>query len=418
MQDSIWFQTVSGEDRALLGHSDPLPESADVVIVGAGMIGLLTAYYLTEAGITDICVLDRSTALAEASGANSGGLWFAQRSAELEAVPGIARASSDLYDQLASRFEFGFERCGLLQLLYDEQQIEDAAQRAELTRNDGFRVEQVSGDQAQVIEPALGFKPLAALFYPEDGHLHPVKLGLALFRYLKSQNVRFCLHTEVSSPGLRVETSRGAISAGKVVIACGSWTPLVTRVLGWEPPIKPIRGTCVAVGPLKAPPKRDIAAANFLHWRLAGEYVGGGGTADDVGFDRQADPAAAETVPRGNESAIPAACGLHDRRLVVRVPSLLRGFEARGRRCTGISKYLRRCRAFQERHRAGSCNRQDHGRSDDHWGNRSPDRRPVAREISCQVMRRAHWSPGFLVASQVSGFRIDLHHIDLHPLTP
>ena len=296
MQDSIWFQTVSDEDRALLGHSDPLPESADVVIVGAGMIGLLTAYYLTEAGITDICVLDRSTALAEASGANSGGLWFAQRSAEFEAVPGIARASSDLYDQLASRFEFGFERCGLLQLLYDEQQIEDAAQRAELTRNDGFRVEQVSGDQAQVIEPALGFKPLAALFYPEDGHLHPVKLGLALFRYLKSQNVRFCLHTEVSSPGLRVETSRGAISAGKVVIACGSWTPLVTRVLGWEPPIKPIRGTCVAVGPLKAPPKRDIAAANFLHWRLAGEYVGGGGTADDVGFDRQADPAAAETV--------------------------------------------------------------------------------------------------------------------------
>ena len=292
MQDSIWFQTVPAEGRALLGHSDPLPESADVVIVGAGMIGLLTAYYLTEAGVTNICIVDRSTALAEASGANSGGLWFAQRALEFEAVPGIARASSRLYDQLALQFEFGFERCGLLQLLYDQQQIEDAVQRAKVTRKAGFRVEKVSGDQAQAIEPALGFKPPAALFYPEDGHLHPVKLGLALIRHLKSHNVRLCLHTEVSSPGPRVETSRGAITAGNVVITSGSWTPLITRVLGWEPPIKPMRGTLLAVGPLESTPQRDIVAANFLYWRLAGEYVGGGGTVDDVGFRRGVDPAA------------------------------------------------------------------------------------------------------------------------------
>ncbi len=260
------------------------------------MIGLLTAYYLTEAGVTNICVVDRSTALAEASGANAGGLWFAQRALEFEAVPGIARTASRLYDQLALQFEFGFERCGLLQLLYDQQQIEDAVQRANVTRKAGFRVEIVSGDQAQAIEPALGFKPPAALFYPEDGHLHPVKLGLALIRHLKSRNVRLCLRTEVSSPGLRVKTSRGAITAGNVVITSGSWTPLITRVLGWEPPIKPMRGTLLTVGPIDSTPQRDIVTANFFYWRLAGAYVGGGGTVDDVGFRRGVDPPAVHAI--------------------------------------------------------------------------------------------------------------------------
>lgn len=309
MQDSIWFQTVPAEGRELLGRSDPLPQSADVVIVGAGMIGLLTAYYLTEAGVTNICLVDRSAALAEASGANSGGLWFAQRSLEFEAVPGIARASSRLYDQLASRFEFGFERCGVLQLLYDQQQIEDAAQRAEVTRKTGFRVERVSGDQAQAIEPALGFKPLAALFYPEDGHLHPVKLGLAIIHYLKSRGVRLCLHTEVTSPGPRVETSHGAIAAGNVVIASGSWTPLVTSLLGWEPPIKPVRGTSVALGPLDSTPQRDIVAANFLHWRVAGEYVAAGGTVDNVGFQRGVEPAAVHAVRAEMDQLFPTLAG-------------------------------------------------------------------------------------------------------------
>jgi len=60
MRDSIWFRTLSEDDRTLLDASDELPVTADVAIVGAGLIGLTTSYYLSEAGVENICVIDRA----------------------------------------------------------------------------------------------------------------------------------------------------------------------------------------------------------------------------------------------------------------------------------------------------------------------------------------------------------------------
>ena len=61
MQQSIWFQTLDLDQQRILNESQPLPASADVLIVGAGMIGLATAYYLTRAGRKDICIVDRGS---------------------------------------------------------------------------------------------------------------------------------------------------------------------------------------------------------------------------------------------------------------------------------------------------------------------------------------------------------------------
>ena len=82
MQDSIWFRTLSEDERKPFERSDELPRSSEVVIIGAGMVGLATAHYLAQAGLKDVCIVDRGTALGEASGANAGGLWFAQESIE------------------------------------------------------------------------------------------------------------------------------------------------------------------------------------------------------------------------------------------------------------------------------------------------------------------------------------------------
>ena len=117
MQQSIWFQTLDLDQQRVLNESQPLPDSADVVIVGAGMIGLATAYYLARAGRKNICILDRGTVLGEASGANAGGLWFGQQSAELGPLSPLAVTSSRLYDALAQEFSFDMERPGMLELL-------------------------------------------------------------------------------------------------------------------------------------------------------------------------------------------------------------------------------------------------------------------------------------------------------------
>ena len=306
MHDSIWFQTISPADREALCASDAVPRSADVVIVGSGLIGLATAYYLTEAGLNDICLIDRGPALGEASGANAGGLWFAQQSAELGPASALSKASSSLYDELAARFPFDLDRCGLLQLLFEDPAAEGNVQ-LDAIREAGFRAEKVGGKEARSLEPGLGLTPAGAVFYPDEGHLHPAKLGAAWARHLRSRGVRLCLDCEVGQLRPRVETSQGSLEAKVLVIASGAWTPLVTRTLGWSPPIKPMRGTLLALGTMPKTLHHTLAGDEFYFWQLAAGPLAGGGSVDDVGFRQGVEEATTAAIRAEMNRLIPAA---------------------------------------------------------------------------------------------------------------
>ncbi len=285
MQDSIWFQTLPSSQRRILEQSDALPRTAGVAIVGAGLIGISTAYYLVEAGVKDICVVDQGTALGEASGANAGGLWFAQQSVELGPVSPLAAASSRLYDELSCCFDFDCERPGLIELLEAEEDPRTQA-RIDATRSAGFEVEKLSGRSARSLEPGLGVTPPAALFYPNEGCLHPVKLGATLVAHLRSRGVRVCLGAAVRRLRPSLDTSSGLVTAETVVIATGAWTPQVTRSLGWAPPIKPLRGTLLALEPMSKTLHHTLVSSKYYYWQLASGHVAGGGSVDDLGFER------------------------------------------------------------------------------------------------------------------------------------
>ena len=311
MQDSIWFRTLEEEDRRRLGESDALPKTAEIVIVGAGMIGLATAYYLSAEGISDICVLDRETALGEASGANAGGLWFGQQSPQMGPLVPLAHASSRLYDDLAaSGLAFDFRSTGLLELLSTEEDQERADQLLPAVRQNGFRAERIDRGQLHRLEPALGPGPAGAVFYADEAQLHPARLGAALVRRLKNKKVKFCFHAEALRVAPRVATPGGEIDADIVVIASGAWTPLVTRALGWAPPIKPMRGQLLATGPQPALVRHTVIGRNFYHWQLAEGHVAGGGTVEDVGFQRGVDPQDVARIRSEMEELFPALGGV------------------------------------------------------------------------------------------------------------
>jgi glycine/D-amino acid oxidase-like deaminating enzyme len=284
MHDSIWFKTIDAAGQQVLRTSDPLPKSAGVVIVGSGLIGLAVAYYLTEAGRKDLCVIDRGLALGEASGANAGGLWFAQQSPELGPVSSLSKTSSRLYDELGSRFAFDLERCGLLDLLFEESA--DAGSQLTAVRDAGFRVEKLGGKETRSLEPGLGVTPAGAFYYPDEGHVHPAKLGAAWVRHLRSLGVPICLNCEVGRLQPQVETTQGSIEADALVIASGAWTPLVTRVLGWQPPIKPIRGTLLALEPMPKTLHHTLNGETYYFSQLPAGPLIGGGSVDDVGFEQ------------------------------------------------------------------------------------------------------------------------------------
>ena len=309
MRDSIWFRTLYDDQLALLDASDPLPSSAEVAIIGAGLIGVCAAYFLNQAGVNDICVIDRGGALGEASGANAGGLWFAQQSPELGPIVALARASSVLYDELASQFDFDFRRCGMVELLYDEKQIVEAEAKLATVRDAGFRAEKVTGKHARSLEPGLGFTPDSALYYPDEARLHPARLGAELIRHLKGKGVRFCLGTEVRELTPKVQTARGSLQAQTTVIASGAWTPQVTGALGWEPPIKPIRGTLLAIEPLPETLHHTVMAARYYYWQLSSGHIAGGGSIDDVGFEQGVEPATTKLIREEMEQLVPAVVG-------------------------------------------------------------------------------------------------------------
>jgi glycine/D-amino acid oxidase-like deaminating enzyme len=305
MHESIWFHTIDSAGQEVLRTSDTLPQTAAVVVVGSGLIGLAIAYYLTEAGEKNVCVLDRGLALGEASGANAGGLWFAQQSPELGPVSSLAKTSSNLYDELGERFPFDLDRCGLLDLIFDESGgIDDPTSGV---REAGFRVEKLGGKETRSLEPGLGVTPAGSFYYPDEGHVHPAKLGAAWVRHLRSIGVRICLDCEVSGLQPKVETAKGSIEAGTLVIATGAWTPLVTSALGWQPPIKPLRGTLLALEPMPKTLHHTLNGQTYYFSQLPSGPLIGGGSVDDVGFEQGVEPTTVNSIREEMNRLVPAA---------------------------------------------------------------------------------------------------------------
>ncbi len=262
-----------------------MPETADVVVVGAGLVGLCAALSLRRRGVGRIVIVDRTSVCGEATGASAGGLWPGHECLTL-ASPDIARRAHDLHVRLREEFACDYVPSGLL-LLLDERESSAGIERVERTRRAGFEAELLSGRQLSECEPRLG-RVGAAVHFPGDGSIHPLKLAAAMAQWLRRNGVRICLREEVhqlESARPTVSTSGGRTSAGSIVVAAGAWTPMLTKLLGWAPPIRPIRGTLLATEAQARGTLRSVVVGRrFYYWQLACGPLAGGGSEEDVGF--------------------------------------------------------------------------------------------------------------------------------------
>jgi glycine/D-amino acid oxidase-like deaminating enzyme len=196
----------------------------------------------------------------------------------------------------------------LLQLLFEDCGAETDIQLSAV-RKAGYRVEKVGGKEARSLEPGLGTTPAGALYYPDEGHVHPAKLGSAWVRHLRSRGVRLCLNCEAGPLRPKVETSQGSVEADVLVIASGAWTPLVTRSVGWCPPIKPMRGTLLALGAMPKTLHHTLIGEEFYFWQLVAGPLAGGGSVDDVGFQQGVEESTTASIRAEMNRLIPAAAG-------------------------------------------------------------------------------------------------------------
>ena len=227
--------------------------AADVLVVGGGIVGTATAYFLAQRGFKTLLLEGQSWAWG-ASGRNPGFQWLHMRKAGLQME--LALAGRRLSDQLADELDgFEFRRGGgMMYFLEESQRLLMQAFVAE-RRAAGLPMELIDGRAAREHCPALSPKVLGASFNPMDAHQNTKQLVEALAR--AAERAGAAIRTGVQVDRLLVEKGRvvGAAAgaetfhAGTTVLATGVWTSKLLEPLGVKVPITAMRLQVVETEP-------------------------------------------------------------------------------------------------------------------------------------------------------------------------
>jgi L-2-hydroxyglutarate oxidase len=226
-----------------------LAEKADVAIVGGGIVGLATAYQISERHPQlSICVLEKETKVAQhQSGRNSGvlhsGIYY---------KPGSLKARNCREGKLAmERFceAHGnpFERCGKVIVAVDDREMPALERIFERGRENGVACELIGPERLAELEPhAAGIR---AIHVPESGIVDYPRVCEKLAELIEQRGGTIATGTRVSKILRRmhevvVETDRGIIQAGQLINCAGLYCDRVVEMSGEEPAIRivPFRG--------------------------------------------------------------------------------------------------------------------------------------------------------------------------------
>lgn len=224
-----------------------MTDSADVVIIGGGLIGCACAYYLAAEGLS-VTLCERGDLGEGASGACEGILSL-QSKASVRTLR-AAREALDLYETLPAELDADLElrREGGLVVCETEGELAQAGSRAEALAAEGVSVELLAPAEARRLAPALAESIAGASFCPVEAHVNPWKLLLAYAEAAERAGARLSPHTSVKGMRCRggramgAETSQGRIACAAVVNAAGARAPQVAAWAGLELDIRPQRG--------------------------------------------------------------------------------------------------------------------------------------------------------------------------------
>ena len=271
-------------------------DSADVVVIGGGVSGLSSAYYLARAG-KDVIVIEKGTVGGEASG-RSGGM-ISERVDEPPLIP-LAVESLRLWaaldDELGYPTEFTHQ--GRLQVAVMEEEMGDLISEREVAQRHGISVDLLDTSEIRDMIPWISERTLGGTFFANGGHANPQRSVQAFAWAFQDMGGRLYQSTAVTGMKVvdgkvsSVETTGGAIEADVVVGAAGPQTGLMADMVGVHVPVAPARVEMLATAPLE--PLFEIAlAGNGLYGRQAarGNLLFGGGAHEwtDVGLTTDPD---------------------------------------------------------------------------------------------------------------------------------
>jgi sarcosine oxidase, subunit beta len=294
----------------------PLPSTADVVVVGGGVIGTSIAFHLAEAGV-DVCVLERDQ-LAGGSTSRAAGGFRAQFSDPLNVAIGLR--SIEAFTRFGARpgAEIDLRQVGYLFLLDRAEDVAAFEASVALQNELGVPSRFVDLDEVRELCPLADLEGvLAATYCSLDGHASPEAVVQGYAAGARSHGATVltgCAVSDVRRDGdeIRgVETTLGAIQTSTIVCAAGVWSPEVGRAVGLDLPVQPYLREVGFTAPVDGLPGSipltvDFTTGFYFHREGPGLLFGMADREQPPGLDAPTDSGWLEKVMEVAERRLPA----------------------------------------------------------------------------------------------------------------
>lgn len=244
---------VAGTWSGSFAPPESIPERADVVIIGGGIVGVSTAWFLARQGI-DVVLCEKGHIAGEQSGRNWG--WVRQQGRDIRELPMMMesmRIFRELEDEIGE--SVGFSQGGCLFAASNDRQMNDFHEWLKTAQEFELDTRIIDPDELNGLVSGAAVSWRGAMYTPSDGRAEPHKAAPAIARAAVRSGATVltsCAVRGIESAAGRVSsviTEHGPIRTSVVLCAAGAWTSMFCRSLGISVPQLKVRGTVARTAP-------------------------------------------------------------------------------------------------------------------------------------------------------------------------
>jgi glycine/D-amino acid oxidase-like deaminating enzyme len=253
--------------------SPDMPDKVDIVIIGGGIIGISTALFLAERGIS-VAVCEKGRVGHEQSGRNWG--WVRVMGREISEIP-MALESQRIWEGLDKRVgaDLGFARSGILYVSDTPDMLRKHEEWLEQARPFQLGTRLLSNSEIEQVLPGSARRYAGAIFTPNDCRAEPQKAVPAIARRVRELGghvLEGCAVRGLDMAAGRVSgviTERGTIACQQAVLSGGAWSRLFLGNLGIDFPQLKILGSVLRTTPMEGPPTHAVGASDYAFRKRA-----------------------------------------------------------------------------------------------------------------------------------------------------